>query len=49
MIIFAFNDVTFSFVMSYTFNAFIDEAEIPFSREKVTQNGLKINGSVKTP
>ena len=37
------------FLMSYTSDAFIDEAEIPFSREKVPQNGLKINGSVKTP
>ena len=34
--------------MSYTSNAFIDVAEIPFSREKVPQYGLKINGSVKT-
>ena len=35
----------FFFLISYTSNAFIDVADIPFSREKCP----KINRSVKTP
>ena len=33
--LFLFNDVTFSFMISYISIAFIDAAEIPFSREKL--------------
>ena len=33
--LFLFNDVTFSFMISYISIAFIDVAEIPFSREKL--------------
>ena len=35
MIILPFNDVTFSFLISSTSNAFIEVVENPFSREKV--------------
>ena len=39
----------FLFLISYTSNAFIDVAEIPFSRENYLKMCLKINWSVKTP
>ena len=42
-----FNDVTFSFLISYTFNAFIDVSEIPFSLEKLPKNVCK-NGDARS-
>ena len=38
----------FPFLISFTSNAFIDVAEIPFSRENYPKMCLKINWSVKT-
>ena len=40
-----FNDITFSFLISYTLNGFIDVSKIPFSLEELPKNVPK-NGDV---
>ena len=44
-----FNNVQFSFFISYTSNAPVDMVEVLFSWEKVPKMCLKIHWSVKTP
>ena len=49
MIFFAFNNIYFSFTISYTSNALIDMVDILFREKKCPKMCLKINSSVKTP